>query len=275
MMRMQVGRLVIAAAALGCGMSEEEHKSLLQKAMDEQKALFDQEMKKMRDARDKDVSERDDVIKSKDQMIAGLEKEVTDKGGDLAKVRTELGEKITSLASAKSELAASQEELVQLRRLREQAEREAAQQRQLAEKLKGMIDAGQLQVVTRKGRLMLKLPDDILFPSGSKALKKEGKTALEQVAAVLREVGDRDFIVAGHTDNIPTKKGGAFKNNWDLSTARAVEVVQLMIKAGVNPERLSGAGFGEFDPIGDNASPDGRQKNRRLEIILMPKIQEI
>jgi len=76
-----------------------------------------------------------------------------------------------------------------------------------------MIDAGQLEVVKRKGRFMLKLLDEILFPSGSKALKKEGKTALEQVAAVLKDVKDREFIIAGYTDNIPVKRGGAFKDN--------------------------------------------------------------
>jgi chemotaxis protein MotB len=256
---------------VGCGISQEEH----QKALDDQKAAMTAEMQKMRAAFDKEMQDRDNVLKSKDQMIVGLENEVTKMGGDLAKVRGELGDQITELASAKSELAATTQELAELRKLRERAEREAAQQRALAEKLKGMIDAGQLEVVKRKGRLMLKLPDEILFPSGSKRLKKEGRMALEQVAAVLKEVTDRDFIIAGHTDNIPVKRGGAFKDNWELSTARAVEVTSLMIKQGVSPGQLSAAGFGEFDPIESNDTKEGRQKNRRLEIILMPKIGDI
>jgi chemotaxis protein MotB len=272
-MRMMWNSLMTAVVALGvgCGISEEEH----QKALDDQKAALNAEMQKMQATFDKEKADRDAAIQGKDQMIAGLEGEVTKMGGDLAKVRGQLGDQITQLASAKSELAASEQELTELRKLRERAEREAAQQRALAEKLKGMIDAGQLQVVKRKGRLMLKLPDEILFPSGSKALKKEGKTALEQVAAVLKDVKDRDFIIAGHTDNIPVKKGGNFKDNWELSTARAVEVVSLMIKAGVGPEQLSAAGFGEHDPLESNESKEGREKNRRLEIILMPKITDI
>jgi chemotaxis protein MotB len=122
--------------------------------------------------------------------------------------------------------------------------------------------------------MTLKLPDDILFPTGSKDLKKEGKTALEQVGDVLKDV-DRDFIIAGHTDPIPVKKGGPFKSNWDLSTARAVEVVKLMTSKGVNAERMAAAGFAEFDPVADNSTKEGRAQNRRLEIILMPKLEEL
>lgn len=276
-MRTRLGLLALSSFVLsvGCGISEEEHNQRLQQAMDEQKNMFDQEMKKMRAAHDDEMGQRDNVIKSKDQMIVGLEKEVTKMGGDLKKVRSELGDQITQLASAKSELAATAAELEQLRKLREQAEAEAAQQRALAEKLKSMIDAGQLEVVTRKGRLMLKLPDNILFPSGSRRLKKGGREALEQVAEVLKDVNDREFIIAGHTDNIPVGKRGRFKNNWELSTARAVEVVQLMIKQGVNEKQLSAAGFGEHDPIADNGTKEGRAQNRRLEIILMPKVVDL
>ncbi|NJK89848.1 MAG: OmpA family protein, partial [Myxococcales bacterium] len=136
-----------------------------------------------------------------------------------------------------------------------------------------MIDAGQLEVVRRDGRMMLKLPDEILFPSGSKQLKKGGRDALIQVASVLQEVGsDRQFLVAGHTDNVPVKRGGRFKNNWELSTARATTVVDLMVEQGVAPNQLAAAGYGEFDPIASNDSAEDRQKNRRLEIILMPRI---
>lgn len=276
-MRSWLGLVVLSSFVLsvGCGISEEEHNKRLQQALDEQKSLFDKEMKKMRAAHEDEMGQRDEVIKSKDQMIVGLEQEVTKMGGDLKKVRSELGDRVTQLASAKSELAATAAELEQLRKLREQAEAEAAQQRALAEKLKSMIDAGQLEVVTRKGRLMLKLPDNILFPSGSKRLKRGGRKALEQVAEVLKDVKDREFIIAGHTDNVPVGKRNRFKNNWGLSTARAVEVVQLMIKQGVNPEQLSAAGFGEYDPIADNDTKEGRAQNRRLEIILMPKVVDL
>lgn len=259
---------------MSCGISEEEHNQRLQQALDAQSSEYDGKMKKMQAASDDEAKKQKEIIDSKDQMIGGLESEVKKLGGDLKNVRSELGERVTQLASAKTELAATTAEIEQLRKLRAQAEKEAAQFRALAQKLKSMIDAGKLQVVMRKGRINLKLPDAILFRSGRKKLKKEGQDALAEVAAVLKDV-DRSFLIAGHTDNVPLKKGGRFKNNWHLSTARAVSVVELMIDKGVPPERLAAVGFGEFDPIESNDTPEGKKKNRRLEIILLPQIEQI
>lgn len=260
--------LLAAVASVGCGLSEKEHNDLVKAAVDERQARCDEEMKKIHTA-------HEETVGSKDQMITGLESEVRKMGGDLARVRTALGDRVTELASTKTELAATSAELEQLRRLREQAEREAAQFRALAQRLKSMVDAGQLEVVMRNGRINLKLPDAVLFPSGSKSLKRGGRQALKEVAAVLRDVPDREFLIAGHTDNIPVKRGGRFRTNWELSTARAVEVTMLLIKEGVAPEALAAAGFGEYDPIASNDTREERQKNRRLEIILLPKIEQI
>jgi chemotaxis protein MotB len=262
--------LVFALAPLviaGCKTQKDIDKAV-QAAKDEQVAACDAKMKDAQAAFDAKIGE-------KDKRMAGLENEVKRLGGDLSLVQTQLGQADTQLASTKTELQATTAERDQLRKLREQAEKEAAQFKEVSMKLKSMVDAGKLQVVTRKGRMVLNLPDNILFPSGSKQLKKEGKEALISVADVLKGVPDRDFIISGHTDNVPVSRGGAFKSNWELSTARAVEVVNLMTSNGVAPEHLSAAGFGEFDPIGDNTTDDGRKKNRRLEIIVMPKIEEI
>ncbi len=271
--------LVLVPLSIACGISEEEHKAAIQKDRDEQKALFDKKMREMQAAHTKEIEDRDKQLNTKSALVSGLETKVTELGGNLEKVRSEMGAELASaasqLASTTSKLAATNAEVEQLRKLREKAERELQQQKKLTERFKAMIDAGQLSVVKRKGRLMLKLPDNILFPSGSRRLKKDGRKALEEVASVLKDVQDRDFIVAGHTDNIPVRRGGRFKNNWELSTARAVTVAQLMIKNGVAPTQLSAAGFGEFDPIEPNETKDGRKKNRRLEIILMPKIEDI
>lgn len=259
----------IAVLALtACGASKKEVDAQVQAARDEETAKYTAEMKKMQDAAAKEKGERD-------KRIGTLEDEVTRLGGNLSQIKTELSGKSGELASTKASLEATSRERDQLKKLRDRAEQEAAQYKEVTAKLKAMVDSGQLQVVVRKGRMTLKLPDNILFPSGSKVLKKEGKAALTSVADVLKGVQDRDFVIAGHTDNVPVARGGAFKSNWDLSTARAVEVVNLMIASGVPPERLSAAGFGEFDPIGDNATPEGKQLNRRLEIILMPKLENL
>jgi chemotaxis protein MotB len=254
-----------ALAALwgsACGIPKDEH----QQALDAQQARYQAEMAKAQ-------SECERELRKKQALVQGLEDKVEEMGGNLSQVREALGERVSQLASAKTQLAATTAEVEQLRKLRARAEAEKAQFKRLTERFQSMIDAGQLEVVRRDGRMMLKLPDEILFPSGSKRLKQGGREALAQVAAVLKDVGaDREFLIAGHTDNVPLKRGGRFADNWELSTARATTVVELMVDEGVPPEQLAAAGYGEFDPIASNETAEGRQQNRRLEIILMPKI---
>lgn len=266
-----MGLSAFVLGSSGCGISKDEH----QRDLDRQKAAFNAEMAKINEAHAGETAQRDKTVAAQKQMIQGLESEVERMGGDLEKVRAALGEQQTELASAQSELAATTAELNQLQKLRAQAEAEAAQYRQLTDRFRAMIDAGELQVTRRKGRILLNLPDAILFPSGQARFKKKGRKALTEVAKVLAEVKGRDFLIAGHTDNVPVKRGGRYRNNWSLSTARAVEVVQLLIKNGVPPEHLAAAGYGEHDPIADNGTREGRQTNRRLEIILMPKIGDL
>lgn len=246
-----------------CGISQEEH----DKALADQKASLNAEMEKMQAAH-KDESDQ------KNRRIATCETEVKRLGGTLSETAAKVEGLSESLSDTQANLAASQAEINECRRQRAELEKAAQAYQEVAKKLKSMVDSGKLEVVTRKGRMTLKLPDDILFPTGSKDLKKDGRLALEQVADVLKDV-DRDFLIAGHTDPIPVKKGGPFKSNWDLSTARAVEVVKLMIAKGVAAERMAAAGFAEFDPVADNSTKEGRAQNRRLEIILMPKLEEL
>ncbi len=254
--------------ALACGHSDEELAQALAKQKADLMAVNKSEVEKLQ-------SEHDELVKQRDDMITGLETKVEELGGNLQAVRTEVASRTAELAGTKAELSATNEEVEKLRKLREEAEKEAAQFRAIASKLKSMIDAGQLEVVMRDGRINLKLPDNILFPSGSKRLKRGGREALGQVAEALKGVEDRDFLIAGHTDNVPVGRDSRFKDNWQLSTERAVEVVRLMIKNGVPETQLVAAGYGEHDPIAPNDTKEGRAKNRRLEIVLMPKIENI
>jgi chemotaxis protein MotB len=146
--------------------------------------------------------------------------------------------------------------------------------RGLAEKLRSMVDAGKIKVTVRNGRMLLALPNDILFDSGKVEVKKEGKDAIAEVAKVLAGMTDRNFLVAGHTDNVPIKTA-RFRSNWDLSSARAVEVTRLLIEGGMNPKQLGAAGYADFDPAADNATPDGQKQNRRIEIVVEPNLSEL
>src|SRR4029077_9471656 len=108
----------------------------------------------------------------------------------------------------------------------------------------------------------LELSNDVLFDSGKTDLKEVGKKTLVEVAGVLRTMADRRFQVAGHTDNIKISTP-RFPSNWELSTARAVEVVKLLVDDGMDSRNLSAAGYGEFSPLVTNDTPEGRAKNRR------------
>ena len=144
-------------------------------------------------------------------------------------------------------------------------------------KFKQMIEAGNLKVTTRHGRVVLQLHNDVLFDTGAADVKPDGKKAIAQVAAALHTVGGRRFQVAGHTDNAPiaTETKKTFPTNWELSSARAISVVKLLVSEGVDAGELSAAGYGPYDPIASNGTPDGQAKNRRIEIALVPNVGQL
>ncbi len=189
-----------------------------------------------------------------------------------------LGQNVDGLVKERAQLAQAMADtaarLEELRKQKAAADARAATYRQLVAKLRSMIDSGQLKVVTREGRMIIALPNDILFDSGRTDVKADGKAALAKVAQALSSVGDREFLVAGHTDNVPIRTD-VFPSNWELSTRRAVEVVHFLVAQGMSPRHLAAAGYGEFDPIATNDTPEHRAQNRRIEIVLQPNISDL
>jgi chemotaxis protein MotB len=173
-----------------------------------------------------------------------------------------------------SELSATKEELEELRKQRAEVDEQFAD---LTAKLQSMIDAGDLEVYMRRGLIMIGLPSQVLFPSGKAELSERGQKALGKIAAVIAEMPDRRLQVAGHTDNEPIgeKLKLEWQDNWELSTARALTVTRFLIGKGMKPENLAAAGHGEFDPVSDNKSANGRRKNRRIELILVPDLSSL
>jgi chemotaxis protein MotB len=135
------------------------------------------------------------------------------------------------------------------------------------------VEKGQLQVRQYQNMLAVDLAEQIFFDSGRAVLKKEGKEVLKKVAEALKGYESKIIRVVGHTDNVPLAKTlqGTFPTNWDLSVARATNVVRFLQDAGIPPERMIPSGRGEYDPVALNDTPEGRQKNRRIEIMLMDK----
>ena len=219
--------------------------------------------------------------KANKAALADEQKKATTLDGELSQcVKDRADEKTKGEAASKSAadanatLTATQSELAQLRAERAEAEARLAAFKAVTEKLKKMIDSGKLKVEIRNGRMIVKVPASILFASGSADMSGDGKSAISDIAAILKQFPDRRFEIAGHTDNIPTSNSN-FKDNWSLSTARAVTVTEQLVSAGMNPARLVAAGYGQFAPVRDNSSEAGRQENRRIEIVLLPNLSEL
>ncbi|MDA9874882.1 OmpA family protein [Flavobacteriaceae bacterium] len=133
-----------------------------------------------------------------------------------------------------------------------------------------------LTVEQRDGKVYVSMENKLLFKSGSWAVGSEGRQAIEQLGSVLAENPDIAVLIEGHTDNDPFSSGGQIANNWDLSTKRATAIVQILNEnEAIKPESLTAAGRGEFAPIATNETTQGKAKNRRIEVVLTPKLDEI
>lgn len=133
-----------------------------------------------------------------------------------------------------------------------------------------------LTVEQRDGKVYVSMENKLLFGSGSWAVGTEGRKAVEQLGNVLAENPDIAVLIEGHTDNVPYTGNSSLSGNWDLSTKRATSIVKILKEnQNINPENLTAAGRGEFAPIASNDTAEGRAKNRRIEVILTPKLDEI
>jgi chemotaxis protein MotB len=140
------------------------------------------------------------------------------------------------------------------------------------------IEQGQIKVTQLADRLSLNIVDKILFPSGEADISAQGKEVLKRVGAVLKQTRDKTFRIEGHTDNVPIHKHlqARFPTNWELSTARATNVVRfLQDEAGLDPAGLEAVGMGEHWPIASNKTAAGRSQNRRIEIVLFPRVRSL
>jgi chemotaxis protein MotB len=195
---------------------------------------------------------------------------------DLTKQLEALGVNVSSM---KADLLEREKALEAYKERARQLELIKARFEKLKAKLDELTKLG-LAVNVRHNRMVISLPGDVLFDSGHETLKKDGKDILLKVAAIIKgdsQLGSRDYQVAGDTDNKPLDHG-PFKDNWGLSLMRAREVLVFLIdpaQGGLPIAHWSAAGFGDSDPVADNQTPEGRQKNRRCELIVLPSFEEM
>jgi chemotaxis protein MotB len=215
------------------------------------------------------------------KQVSDLDTQMTTLRSDnahLAKQWEDAQKNASDLASmanmTKQELEAERKRLTDMRRLLDQ-------QRQSLENLrKKMSDAlvgfssNELTIFTKNGKVYVSLQENLLFPSGSAVVNPKGKEALGKLAQVLNTNPDISVLIEGHTDSIPIR--GKYEDNWALSVARATAIVRILTDTyGVAPTRVTASGRSKYEPVDLNTTPEGRQHNRRTEIILAPKLDEL
>jgi chemotaxis protein MotB len=265
----------LSLCLVGCGYSENEWQAQLAKYNQ-----LSQQTDKEKAAHAADKKALDEQT----QLVAQLKEQLEKMGVNVSS----LSQQLEQTGSQNKTLAKNLEDVNQA--LKEYQERAAQLERikqrfeVLRDKLQKLTELG-LKVEIRRNRMVIRLPGDVLFASGDDKLRPAGKKVLDQVADVIRndkQLSGRYFQIAGHTDNKPLK-GGRFEDNWGLSAMRAREVLVYLITpidtkdggGGLSTDRLHAAGYGDTDPVVKNDTDAERQQNRRVELVLMPDVEEM
>ena len=216
-------------------------------------------------------SERSNLERQLDnlrQQRAGLESE----RNALQEEKARLERDKASLEQDQAKLRAQNETLDRERmKLLEASKASQSQYDALVKELSHEVEQGQLQVRQFKDMLTVDVAEQLFFDSGRATLKETGKEVLKRVADAISSYDDKAIRVVGHTDNVPIKGTlqKVYASNWELSVARATTVVRFLQESGIEPERLIATGRAEYAPVAENETPEGRQKNRRIEITLI------
>ena len=207
-------------------------------------------------------------------QILILQKQITDLQDKNTSLNNDISNKTNTLNQNQQTLAEQQKKLAQLQALLDQQKMKAeALKKKMADALVGFT-ANELTVTQKNGKVYVSLSEGLLFPSGSAVVNEKGKDALSKLAAVLVLNPDISVNIEGHTDSIPIR--GKYEDNWALSTARATSIVRILVNEyKVDPRSVVASGHSMYDPVATNSTPEGRAKNRRTEIILSPKLDEL
>ncbi len=194
----------------------------------------------------------------------------------LRQLERDLNAKEERLKTLEKELEAREKKVKELQALIDEKERAVRELKEkITEALLGFKDKG-ITVETKNGRIQVSMEAKLLFPSGSTVINEEGKQALVDLSKVLQDQKDLTILIEGHTDTDEYRGKGIIKDNWDLSVMRATAVVKLMVaNSTIDPQTLTAAGRGEFVPVDPANTPEAKAKNRRIEIILTPNLDQL
>jgi chemotaxis protein MotB len=229
------------------------------------------------------------TIKLLNQRIAGLqdsisalENHISTLEGNVSKLNNKISVLGNENQNTERELNSSKEKIAEQRKRLEQLQALIDQQQRATEALRkkiadalGGFSSNEITVTMKNGKVYVSMQESLLFPSGSAEVNPKGKEALSKVASVLNTSKDINIDIEGHTDSLPIHTS-KYQDNWALSTARATSIAHVLIdEYHVTPARLIASGRSEYDPVATNGTSEGRAKNRRTEIILEPKLDEL
>ena len=207
-------------------------------------------------------------------QIGALTQQVADLKGKNDQLTTDANNRQALLSKSKQDLINQQVKLEHLQALMDKQKKAIeAIRKKMTDALVG-FNSSELSVAIKNGKVYVSLQENLLFPSGSAVVNPKGKEALGKLAAVLNQNTDITVDIEGHTDSIPIR--GKYQDNWDLSLARAASIVRILTTDyKVDPMRIIASGHSQYDPVQANSTPEGRALNRRTDIILSPKLDEL
>lgn len=249
----------------------------LQKKNDDliaENAVLKADLARMTQQNEKLATDLSYVTDQRDKAIADREELdgiLRSRSDSLSQTISELRRKVAGLEEENAKLKAENASLVKARE--EQVQKVSSTYESLLEKMKSEISQGQVTISELKGKLTVNMVDSILFDSGRAEVKKGGLEILGKVVSILKDVNDKSIRIEGHTDNVQISRALAqrYPTNWELSAARAINVARYLQAQGIDPGQLSAVAYGEWKPVATNDTVEGRAKNRRIEIILVPK----
>lgn len=266
---------LLLAASTGC-VKISDYEALQSRAKGDREALE----QKLASEQEKGVSLQQALaaeqakVKAHEEEIARLKDELAAAQARYVEQQNQLTDMVKSSANLKASIQEMQDALEVLREQKRATEARVAEFKKLLNSFKALIDAGKLKVKVVRGRMVVELPSDVLFASGSIDLSEGGKAAVAEIGAIFVTMKDREFQVEGHTDDQPIKTA-RFPSNWELAAGRSIAVAQILIKSGLPPTRVSAASFAEFRPVASNVKPETRAHNRRIEIVLVPDLSKV
>ena len=236
--------------------------------------------------REVEILDLKDVVENQKTNISKLQtekSELTTQYNDLMNEKLSQAEQMNTALRLKSETLAEKERLLSEREIvLEDLQSKIARQDSITKRLNDIIrgallgfKSDELSVEVKNGKVYVSMSDKLLFKSASAAIETKGLEAIKVLADVLNKNNDIDILIEGHTDNLPIRTA-LYRDNWDLSVARATSIVRILVdEYKIDAKRLTASGKGEFSPRANNSTPEGRAANRRTEIILSPKLDII